>query len=77
VNNVSCGSRYTLRGISLPAVSLPGLPSSLVGEDQELDGTIQMHASLVGCGFEEEHRQMNFTLREFGNLRVKGWRSIR
>lgn len=77
VENISCGSRYSFSGYQLPAVSLTGVTRALVGEDQELDGKIQMKATMAGCGFEEENRQFSFTVKEFGNLFVRSWRSVR
>lgn len=77
VANIPCRSRYTFSGYQLPAVPLPGLTRSLLGSRQELDGVIQMKAAIAGCGFEEEHRQSTFTLKQFGNLFVRSWRSVR
>lgn len=71
-----CGDSYSFSGWQLPAVSLAGLTRSLV-KGQEIDGRVQMQASLAGCGEDEEKRAFDFTLMDFGNLKMRGWRSAR
>ncbi|MEX1997410.1 MAG: hypothetical protein WEA04_01905 [Candidatus Andersenbacteria bacterium] len=73
----SCGDTYTFRGLALPDVSLTGLIRSLVGVDQELEGTVRLHATLNSCELDEEQRQFSFRVQEFGNLKIGGWRSAR
>lgn len=79
VENGACGSRYSYTGLPLSPipVSLSGLTRALLGGDQAINGVVRMSAQLVGCGFEEEDRQFVFTAEEFGNLKVRGWRSVR
>lgn len=78
VQNLSCGSRYSFSGYQLPSVSLTGLSRTMVGHRQTLTGNVQMKAMVQGCGFDEvENRQFGFTLKEFGNLFLGGWRSVR
>lgn len=72
-----CDGRYKFKGLDLASVSLAGLTPDLVGEDQELAGNVMLDAAVVGCGFEEEHRQLKFRVLEFGNLRIGSWRSVR
>lgn len=72
-----CGSRYTFKGHQLPAVALSGLTSQFVGADQELDGLVKMKAEVTGCGEDSAEKGFKFTLEEFGNLFVRGWRTIR
>lgn len=74
----SCGSNFTFRGHALPEVSLNGLSQSLVGIDQELKGSIDMSATLKGCGDDESaHRMFGFKVLEFGNIKTGSWRTIR
>jgi len=77
LSNFPCNGSYRAKGVELSDVTLSGLLRSLLGEDQELEGNVQMKASIAGCGFEEENRQFSFRLREFGNLRVGSWHSVR
>ncbi len=80
LTNATCrgSQRYSFSGFALEPVTLAGLVQSLIGEDQQLKGTIQMRASIEGCGFEEENRQFSFRVRDqFGELRWLGWRSAR
>lgn len=77
VSNALCGSTYSFGGLALSPVSLTGLSRGLVEEDQKLAGTIRLQADLAGCSEETEQRQFGFTLRQFGNLVVNGWRSLR
>lgn len=72
-----CGSRFSLRGVQLDPMPLPGLTRTLLGEDEELDGTIEMAATVQGCGFDSEKKMSRFTLKQFGNLTVRGWRTVR
>lgn len=72
-----CGSSYSLGGHTLGNVPLPGLIRSLLGTDQELDGTVTMRATISGCGFDEEYKQFPFTLTEFGNVSTRSWRTVR
>ena len=67
---------YSFSGWQLPAVSLSGLTRRLVN-GEEIDGRVQMQAKLSGCGEDEEKRAFDFTLMDFGNLKVRGWRSTR
>lgn len=71
-----CGDTYSFNGWQLPAVVLGGLPKDLA-KGEEVDGRVQMNARVYGCGEDEEKRAFNFTLMDFGNLRVRGWRSVR
>lgn len=71
-----CGDTYRFSGWQLPAVGLSGLPTNLV-RGEEVDGRVQMEARVYGCGEDAEKRAFNFTLMDFGNLRVRGWRSVR
>ncbi len=72
-----CGSRFSLRGVQLAPVTLNGLTRTLLGNRQELDGTIEMAATVSGCGFDREKKMSRFTLKQFGNLTVRGWRMVR
>lgn len=76
VSGWPCDGRYRFKGLDLASVSLAGLTPDLVGEDQELTGNVTLDAAVVGCGFEEEHRQLRFRVLEFGNLKVGSWRSV-
>lgn len=68
VSGWPCNGSYRSSGVELTRISVPsGLE----------DGTVQMKAAIEGCGFDEEHRQFSFKVREFGNLRIGGWRSVR
>ncbi len=75
--NASCEGRWNLEGVELTRVTLPGITSSLVGDDEQLNGTVRLHTEVLGCSVEEENRQFSFRLGEFGNLKVGGWRSVR
>jgi hypothetical protein len=77
VATMPCGSRLSFKGMQLEPVTLSGITRSLVGNDQELDGRVEMAAEVVGCGFDSEHRAFTFELEEFGNLFVRGWRFVR
>ncbi len=72
-----CGSRFSLRGVQLAPVSLSGLTRTLLGKSETLDGAVEMTATVSGCGFDAEKKVSHFTLKQFGNLTVRGWRSIR
>lgn len=72
-----CGSRFSLRGVQLAPISLNGLTRGLLGHREELDGTLEMTAEVRGCGFDSEKKLSRFTLKEFGNLVVRGWRTVR
>lgn len=72
-----CGSRFSLRGVQLNPVPLAGLTRTLLGEDQELDGTVELSAAVTGCGFDSEKKMSRFTLKQFGNLTVRGWKTVR
>lgn len=76
VSNWPCDGRYRFKGLDLEDVQLAGVTRDLVGEDQELTGNVTLNAAVVGCGFEEEHRQLRFRVLEFGNLKVGYWRSV-
>ena len=71
-----CGDTYSFSGWQMPAVSLSGLTRGLV-KGEEIDGRVQMQAKLSGCGEDEEKRAFDFTLMDFGNLKVRGWQSVR
>ena len=74
----ACGNnRYTFSGLALEPVSLGSITRALVGQGEELDGVLKMQARIEGCGFEEESRQVGFTVKEFGNLRAGSWRTVR
>jgi hypothetical protein len=73
----SCGNKFSFSGYQLPAVTLSGISRTLVGDDQELEGIVRMQADLTGCDSDSENRQFEFRVREFGNLRVGGWRTAR
>lgn len=77
INGFPCNGSYRSSGVALTKVALTGLVRSLIGEDQELNGLVHMQASIEGCGFDEENRESSFRMREFGNLRIGGWRSVR
>lgn len=72
-------SRFRFSGQSLlqEPVVLATIPRSEFGEDDELTGTIVLEAHLTGCDVDTERRQFTFEAKEFGNLRVRGWRSAR
>lgn len=72
-----CGSRFSLRGVQLTPVPLVGLTRTLLGEDEELDGIVELSAAVAGCGFDTEKKLSRFTLKQFGNLTVRGWRTVR
>lgn len=72
-----CGSRFSLRGVQLTPVPLNGLTRTLLGHREELEGTVAMAAEVHGCGFDTEKKLSRFTLKEFGNLVVRGWRTVR
>lgn len=73
-----CGGKYDFKGIALAPIQLTGLTRDLVGDDQKIMGTVALDAKLDGCDFSvEEQRQFSFDLKEFGNLKVRGWRSFR
>lgn len=72
-----CGSRFKLRGVQLNPVPLNGLTRTLLGNRQELDGNIEMEAAVSGCGFDSENKMSRFTLKQFGNLTLRGWRTVR
>lgn len=68
VSGWPCNGSYRSSGVELTRMSVPsGLE----------EGTVQMKAAIEGCGFDEETRQFSFKVREFGNLRIVGWRSVR
>ena len=78
IQSGQCGdNRYSFTGLALPEITLPGLLRSLVGFDQELDGTVKMKAHIEGCGFDEEYQQFGFNVEEFGNLDVGRWKRAR
>jgi hypothetical protein len=77
VDGAICGSDYSFKGIKLGEVELAGLVRSLFGIDDQLEGVIKMKASVSGCGYEEEVRQMEYEAEEFGNLSVGRWRRVR
>lgn len=77
INGFPCNGSYRSSGAELQKITLGGLMRSFLGEDQELHGLVRMKASIEGCGFDEENREAHFRVREFGNLRIGGWRSIR
>lgn len=77
ISGFPCNGTYRSSGVELTRVTLSGLLRSLLGEGQELNGLVGMKANIQGCGFDEENRQASFRLREFGNLRIGGWRSVR
>lgn len=73
-----CGSRFTFRGRTLPAVDLTGITDTLVGVGQKLTGTIKLNLGLTGCGHPStEQRMMPFSLRNFGTTALGSWRSAR
>ena len=71
-----CGDDYRFSGLQLPSVKLTGLTRSLFS-NKEMDGTLRMKTEVSGCGYEKEERSFKFSIKEFGNLRLKGWRSVR
>lgn len=73
----ACNGRYSFGGLKLARVVLPGLGFGALDEDEKVDGLVKLKASLVGCGFEEEHKQFGFTREGFGELQVGSWRSVR
>lgn len=77
VSGFPCNGSYRSSGVDLTQITLSGLVRSLLGNRQALNGVVRMKASIQGCGFEERERQFPFTMREFGNLRIGGWRSVR
>jgi hypothetical protein len=77
LNNAGCEGRWSFDGVELDRITLPGIVRTLLGAKQELDGNVHLKTAIAGCGFEEENRQFPFTLKEFGNFRVGGWRSVR
>jgi hypothetical protein len=76
LSDASCNGRWNFKGMELTRETLSGLTNSLVGDNQELKGTAHLKTSIAGCGFEEDHRQLMFTVKEFGNLRIGGWRLV-
>lgn len=68
VSGWPCNGRYRSSGVELTRLLVP----SAFGE-----GKVRMKATIEGCGFGEEHRQFSFEVREFGNLHIGGWRSVR
>lgn len=72
-----CGSRFSLRGVQLAPVPINGLTRGLLGHHEELDGTLEMTAEVRGCGFDSEKKLSRFTLKEFGNLVIRGWSTVR
>lgn len=74
----ACGdNRYSVGGLALEPVAFGQLTRALVGSGQELAGLIRLQASVTGCSVEAESRQASFTVNEFGNLRLSGWRIAR
>jgi hypothetical protein len=71
-----CEGRYKFKGLELTPVELTGVTQGGVGEDEELSGAVALNAAVVGCGFEEEQRQLRFRVQEFGNLKIGFWRSV-
>jgi hypothetical protein len=73
-----CGNnRYSLKGFALPPVQFSDVSAGLVGVDQTLDGLLQMRVGLHGCALDTDSGQFSFRVSEFGNLRVRNWRSLR
>jgi hypothetical protein len=78
VANGQCGSnRYTFHGLELSSVPLSGVTTTLIGDDEQLDGAVRMAVRLNGCTYEEEQRSFVFRLRESLKMRVGSWRSVR
>lgn len=77
VSGMPCDGRYRFQGLDLAHVGLTGITPSLVGEDQELEGKVDLQASVAGCGFDSDHRALRFRVLEFGNIRIGSWRSAR
>lgn len=78
LSGAPCNGKYSFEGFALPPVSFAGVVRSLLEPKEELEGVVKLKASLVGCGFEEEeNRQFSFIMKEFGNLKIEGWRSPR
>ena len=77
VASSTCGSNHSFKGLALNPVPLSGITSTLVGQDQELEGAVAMRAKIQGCGFDSEQRQLRFTLEDVLNLKVRGWRPLR
>ncbi len=71
-----CGDTYSYSGWQLPAVELGGLTRNLA-KGQEVDGRVQMQAWLTGCGEDSEKKAFDFTLTDFGNMKVRSWRNVR
>lgn len=71
-----CGSRFSLRGVQLQPVPIAGLTRTLLGEEEELTEAIDMTVTVAGCGYDEVHKMSRFTLKQFGNLVVRGWRTV-
>jgi hypothetical protein len=73
-----CGdNRYTFRGLALEPVGLAGLTRALVGPGEEVSGKLQMSAHIQGCGFDIDAKEFSFRVQDFGNLSVRGWRTVR
>jgi hypothetical protein len=71
-------TRSTFSGHAGQAVTLATIARSLFSfSDHELDSVIRMRAGLSGCDTDEEYRQFDLTVEEFGNLDLGRWRRVR
>ncbi len=77
VDGAICGSDYSFEGIRLGEVELFKMAGSLFSFIGELEGGLKMKASVEGCEYDEDYRQMEFSVEEFGNLSVGRWRRAR
>lgn len=72
----ACGDNISFSGWQLSPVVLSGLNQGLTGK-QKIDGTVRMQATLSACATDSELKEFHFTLKELGNLLVRGWSSVR
>lgn len=72
-----CGNNhYTASGVRLDTITLDQVSVASIHDDQEIQGRVALNTQLAGCAQEEEHRAFEFIVKEFGNLKIKSWRSI-
>lgn len=73
----SCtNTRLNFSGFQEPAVPIASLVRNSL-TDGTIDGVIQLRSSLSGCDTDSEAKQARFTIKEFGNVSVRLWNSIR